>query len=175
MRRTTDDPSTPLDGDDAIAKVRELLPKFRCAMMVTHDEHAAVHVRPVGLQGNVATFGGVLWFFTDQRSRKVEESSGGVAVSLVCQNDAESAYLHLVGRITLERDLSTMRELFTPVEQVWFPDGLDDPNITLMKFEAEGGAYWDRPGGSLTLLAAFAKAVVTGVQATGSVHGDLRL
>ena len=131
-------------------------------MMVDPHLDRRVHVRPLALQGDLSTFGGVLWFFTDERSRKVQESAGGVPVSIICQSDQESAYLHLTGVATVVRDLPKMRELYSPILKTWFPDGLDDPHLTLIKFEANGGSYWDSPGGMLQSLAAFGVAIVTG-------------
>jgi general stress protein 26 len=96
-------------------------------------------------------------------------------VSIICQSDQESAYLHLTGVATVVRDLSKMRELYSPTLKTWFPDGLDDPHLTLIKFEAHGGAYWDSPGGRLQSLASFAVAIVTGVPSKGGEAGELQL
>jgi general stress protein 26 len=164
-----------LAGDAAIEKVRALLPRFRSAMMVTHVSTGDIHVRPLGLQGDLATFGGVLWFFVDDRSRKVHESANHAPVSLICQNDDKSTYLHLTGTATIVRDLPKMRELYSPILLTWFPEGLDDPHLTLLKFEATGGSYWDSPGGMLQVAAAFATSVVTGTPGKGGEAGDLRL
>ena len=169
------DKKDQLSGDDAIEKVRALLPQFRSAMMLTHGPKGEVHVRPLGLQGDLSTFGGVLWFFTDERSRKVQESAGGVPVSIICQSDENSAYLHLTGTATIVRDMPKMRELYSPIIKTWFPEGLDDPHLTLIRFEASGGSYWDSPGGMLHVAASFAKSLATGVPGKGGEAGDLHL
>ena len=169
------DSKDQLSGEAAIAKVRALLPQFKSAMMVTHGSNGDVHVRPLALQGDLAAFGGVLWFFTDERSRKVQESGGGVPVSIICQSDQQSAYLHLTGEATVVRDLPKMRELYSPILKTWFPDGLEDPYLTLIKFEAYGGAYWDSPGGTLQGLVAFGASLVTGVPHKGGEAGELHL
>jgi general stress protein 26 len=169
------DSKDQLSGDAAIEKVRALLPQFQSAMMVTHDPNGEVHVRPLALQGDLTRFGGVLWFFTDERSRKVQESAGDVPVSIVCQSDQKSAYLHLTGVATTVRDLPKMRELYSPILRTWFPEGLEDPYLTLIKFEANGGAYWDSPGGMVQTLAAFGASVVTGVAHKAGEAGELHL
>jgi general stress protein 26 len=133
-----------------------------------------IHVRPLALQGDLSTFGGVLWFFVDERSRKVQESAAGAPVSLICQSDEQSSYLHLTGRATVVHDLPKMRELYSPILKTWFPEGLDDPHLALIKFEANGGAYWDSPGGMLQVAAAFATSVVTGTPSKGGEAGEFR-
>lgn len=84
------DDETLLTGDEAIDKVRQLLPRFRSAMMITQGSDGQVHGRPMGLQGDVSVFGGTLWFFVDDRSRKVQESMNGRPVSFVFQNDDQN-------------------------------------------------------------------------------------
>jgi general stress protein 26 len=170
------DSKNELSGDAAINKVRGLLPHFKSAMMITHASNGdLLHVRPLALQGDPSTFGGVLWFFTDERSRKVQEAAGWEPVSIVCQNDQKSVYLHLAGVATVVRDRAKMRELYSPVLKTWFPDGLEDPHLTLIKFEANSGAYWDSPGGMLQSLAAFGVSMVTGRATKAGESGDLHL
>src|SRR5579862_2903875 len=136
-----------LSGDAAVEKVRELLPRFQTAMMITHTSDGAIHMRPLALQGDVSTFGGTLWFFTDRRSRKVQESENGAPVSIVCQSDEGRAYLHLVGTAMVVQDKQKMRELYSPVLRAWFPQGLEDEDLTLLRFDAASGTYWKVDGG----------------------------
>ena len=166
----------PLEGDDAIAKVRALLQHFRSAMFVTNQVQArALRVRPMGLQGDGASFGGTLWFFADDRSSKMDEIASDPATAVLMQNDEQNAYLHLAGRASRVTDRARMRELFTPLVKIWFPDGPDDPHLTLIRFDAESGSYWDSPGGMLRLLGSFTKAMVTGAPGKGGNTGTLSL
>jgi general stress protein 26 len=176
MSTTSAAPPPPLTGDSAIEKVRALLPAFRSAMLITHPiEGTDPHARPMGLVGDPTTFGGALWFFSDDRSRKVEEIARRPRASLVLQSDDASRYLHFVGHAAVVEDRVRMRELYTPLLRTWFPDGLDDPHLTLIRFDAERAEFWDSPGGMLQVLAAFTKAVVTGRPGQGGEIGTLEL
>ena len=44
------------------------------------------------------------------------------------------------------RDRALIERLWKPAWKVWFPQGRDDPSITLLKFDAEQGEYWDDSG-----------------------------
>lgn len=68
-----------------------------------------------------------------------------------------------------------MKDLFTPLLKTWFPKGLDDPRMTLIRFEADHGDFWDSPGGMLQVLGAFTKAVLTGQRGQGGEMGEVRL
>lgn len=162
-----------LSGQAAVDKLRELLPSFRGCMYITADG-SAMHARPMALQGDLSTFGGTLWFFADVTSRKVHESEGR-QVTLTFQDDDKHAYVQLTGTAAVVRDMAKMRELYSPFVKTYFPDGLEDPNLVLLRFEATHGSFWDTPGGMVRMLGAFAKAAITGVPGKGGESGNLTL
>jgi general stress protein 26 len=165
-----------LVGDEAIAKIRHLLPSFRAALFVTGlSRRTHPHSRPLALQGDPSVFGGTLWFFADMRSPKIHELSADPTVSLFFQNDADSCYMQLDGSAAVVADRSKMRELYTPILKTWFPEGLDDANLTLIRFDAISGAYWESPGGILQAMTAFATSVVTGSPGKSGRSGTLSL
>ena len=164
-----------LTGDEALNKIRELLKYFRSAMLTTVTADGTISTRPMGVQGDADQFEGTLWFFADDRSPKAQLVKSGAHTSVVMQSDDKSAYLHLTGRASVGRDLPKMKELYTPFLKTWFPDGVDDPNLTLIRFDADKADYWVSPGGSLQVLGAFAKAVITGEPAAGGHAGTANL
>ena len=96
-------------------------------------------------------------------------------MSIICQSDRDSAYLHLIGEASIVRDLPKMRELYSPTLKTWFPEGLEDPYLTLIKFEAYSGAYWDSPGGALQALVAFGASLITKKAHKAGESGELHL
>lgn len=164
----------PLQGEKAFAKVRELLAHFPIAFMVTSSA-GTVHARPIGVVGDHAAFDGTLWFITDRRSRKVGEITGGSGISLIFQNDERGAYLHLCGRATVVEDRERLEELYTPVQRAWFPDGLDDPHMTLIRFDASRGHFWDGHQSRVRMALAFVTAMVTGEPGRSGNAGTVTL
>jgi general stress protein 26 len=158
-----------LTGDQALKKVWELL---KSTMMVTQNG-GHVNSRPMGLQSDADYFAGELWFITDRMSQKVDEIGGDSPVPLVLQDDGDSAYMQLNGRAKAVEDRGKLRQLYSPVLKTWFPEGLDDPRMTLLRFEAEEGKFWDSPDGMLQVVAAFTKAVVTCKPARGGEMGEV--
>jgi general stress protein 26 len=163
-----------LAGDEATAQVRSLLGYYRSAMLTT-VLGTTVHTRPMGVQGKPENFNGSLWFFTDDRSRKVQEINAGAAVSLIFQSDEADSYLHLFGTATFDNDRTRMKEFYNPLIKAWFPEGLDDPHLTLVRFDVERGDYWTSSAGMLQVLAAFTKSVVTGKPGGGGEMGDMTI
>src|SRR3954470_6551 len=163
-----------LTGDQAVAKVRKLLPSFKAALFVTGvASGTGLHSRPLALQGDPSVFGGTLWFFADDRSPKVYELAVNTAVTLFMQNDSATHYLQLDGTASLSKDISKMRELYTPMLKTWFPGGLEDPHLTLIRFDAATGAFWESPGGAWQVAAAFATSLITGKPGKSGTAGTL--
>jgi len=164
-----------LTGESATAKVRELLSRFRAGMFVTRASDGGIHVRPLGLQDDGSAFDGTLWFFVDDRSRKVRDLADNAQASVMCQSDESGCYLHLRGRATVVRDRAKMQALYSMRLRTWFPGGVDDPHMTLVRFDAADGEFWDSPGGVLQAVGAFTKALVTGAPGRSGRAGAIDL
>ncbi|BDC48166.1 general stress protein [Bryobacterales bacterium F-183] len=166
-----------LQGQEALDKVRSLLKEFRSTMLITKALGADrdIHSRPMGVQGDPDKFVGTLWFFTDRNCQKVREIQANPAVSLVFQSDSDNAYMHLYGTAQQVDDAAKMKELYTPLLKTWFPEGLDDPRLTLLRVNVDRGNFWDSPGGMLQVLGAFTKAIITGQRGQGGEMGEVRL
>ena len=163
-----------LSGAEALAKVRELLMEFPIAFMVTVNA-GDVTARPIGIVGDHAAFDGTLWFITDKRSRKVRAIESGAITTLLFQNDKDGDYLQLAGRASVVDDRSRLEKLYTTLQRTWFPKGLDDPDITLVQFDAAEGNYWDSHDSYLRLAIAFAKSMVTGTPGKSGNAGIAKL
>ena len=169
------DQKEQLTGEEALNKIRELLKHFRSAMLTTVTAVGVISTRPMGVQGDPDQFDGTLWFFTDDRSPKAQLVKTGAHTALVLQNDDKSTYLHMTGRASVERNMTKMQEFYTPLLKTWFPDGLEDPNLALIRFDADKVDYWESPGGMLQVLGAFTKAVVTGEPGVSGTVGTANL
>jgi general stress protein 26 len=168
------DEKDDLSGEDALTKIRELLEHLPITFMVTvHGPEIAA--RPIGIVGDHGAFDGSLWFITDRRSRKVEAIQSGATTALLFQNDRDGTYLHLTGHATVVENPQKLRELYTPVQRTWFPDGVEDPHITLLRFDATTANYWDGHASMLRLAAAFAKSVLTGAPGTSGNAGTANI
>src|SRR5687768_2836553 len=169
------DPKESLTGADALGKLRELLADCPIATMVTVEPNGAITARPIGVVGDHAAFDGCLWFITDRRSRKGQAINSGATTFLMFEDNGNGAYLRLTGRASVIEDRGRLEELYTPVQRTWFPQGLKDPHITLVRFDADQGEFWDQHNGMLRLLAAFTKAIVTGSPGSSGNTGTATL
>lgn len=146
--------------NDATARLGELLQGIRVAMLTSVGPDGELHSRPMATLD--LDFEGELWFFTDARSHKVGEVEDTHAVNLayVCHDDHR--FISVSGTADLVRDRERAENYWRPTFKAWFPEGLDDPNLALLRVRVDKAQYWDAPNGKLVHLVGFVKALATG-------------
>ncbi len=131
--------------DEKLQKIRDLIKGIDFCMLTTIDENGDLHSRPMSVNGEVE-FDGDLWFFTYGESHKVHEVEGDQRVNASFAQPKGQTYVSLSGKAELVRDPAKIKELWIPSLKAWFPDGVDTPDIALLKVTAEKAEYWDSPG-----------------------------
>lgn len=148
-----------------VQKLGELIKGIGIAMLTTADDEGRLHSRPMANQNR--DFDGTLWFFTNAQSAKVDELERDHQVNLSYADTGDQRYISVSGRATMVRDKQKMEELWSLPLKAWFPKGLEDPNIALLRVEVEKAEYWDSPSSAVVQLIGFAKALATGKRYEG--------
>lgn len=143
-----------------VEKIRDLIKDISFAMLTTVDEDGSLRSRP--MQTQEAEFDGEVWFFTSASSPKVGEVQGDQRVNVSYADPDDNRYVSLSGTATLVRDPAKLKELWKPVLKAWFPKGLEDPDLALLRVKVEKAEYWDSPSSKMVQLAGFLKALATG-------------
>jgi general stress protein 26 len=118
---------------------------------------------------------GELWFFTSDNTHKVDEIEADNRVNAAYSQPDDNVYVSVAGRGSIVKDREKIEELWNPILKAWFPDGLDDPTLSLLKISIEEAEYWDSPNSKIVQLVGFVKALVTGKSADGGDHGKVSL
>ena len=140
--------------------------------MLTTVAEGKLHSRPMSTQE--LDENGDLWFFTNDDSRKIEEVGGDNRVNAAYSDPDKNTYVSVFGTAKVVKDRAKMEELWNPIHKAWFPEGLDDPHICLLKVSVEEAEYWDAPSSKFVQVAGFVKAPVTGTEADYGDHGTIR-
>lgn len=143
-----------------IDRLGELIHDIDFAMLTTMDADGSLHSRPMSTQK--AKFDGDLWFFTDINSAKVYEVDRQQHVNVSYADPSKQKYVSVSGVAQIVRDQAKAKELWNPIYKAWFPDGLEDPNLALMRVEVHKAEYWDSPSSKVVQLVGFVKAIATG-------------
>lgn len=103
-----------------------------------------------------------IWFFTKDDTPKVDELQNNTQVNLSYADPDDSLYVSVSGRASVIKDKAKAAELWNPALKAWFPQGLEDPHLVLIKVEADMAEYWDSPSNRMVQLFGMVKAAITG-------------
>lgn len=120
----------------------DLLKDFDTAMMITQGAQTQMHARPMAIAELKPDADA--YFATSLDSPKVAEIANNAHVTLTFQSHKQFAALY--GSVEIVKDRAQIDRLWKEAWKVWFPNGKDDPNLTLLRFNAENGEYWDNAG-----------------------------
>ncbi len=145
---------------EACAKLTDLLRDVSVAMLTTTAEDGSLRSRPMGIPKY--EFEGELWFFTAIDAPKTDELAEDERVNVSLAEPKHERYVSISGRARIVRDPAKAKELWSPLLKAWFPGGLDDPRLALLRIAVDHAEYWDAKGSKMLVFASLVKAAVTG-------------
>lgn len=148
---------------DGLARLKELIDGIRIGLLTTVDLNGALHTRPV--QTLRCDLDGTLWFFTDHESPKAHELAHDMRVSVAYSEPAKGIYVAVAGQARILRDKALAAQLWTLDQRAWYPQGVEDEHLSILRVTTERAEYWEAPGKASYLLAAV-KAMATGKPVT---------
>lgn len=157
---------------EAIDKLRDLIQDIDTAMLTTIDG-GVLRSRPMATQQT--EFDGDLWFFTSVQTHKVDEIMEDNRVNVSYAAPDDDTYVSVSGRAEFSTDEDKMAELWDPLQKAWFPEGLDDPNLLLLKVSVEQAEYWESSSNTFEQIKGFLKAVATGEASDGGTNEKIDL
>lgn len=134
--------ATSTDRSQEIQKLHELIKDIDYGMFTTVDDDGSLHSYPMSKSGEINSEA-TLWFFTYAASHKVTEVEHHEQVNVSFSSPEQQRYVSISGTSELVKDRNKMRELWKPELQTWFPKGLDEPDISLLKVNISQVNYWD--------------------------------
>jgi general stress protein 26 len=148
------------DRSERLEAIWALIKQAHSALLVTVSRDGSLDSRPMGcIQGE---FDGKIWFFTFVNSAKMEEIAGNDRVLISYADPSRYEYVSLTGRAQVSSDKQRRTELWSEGFRVWFPGGLDDPELALISVEVEEAKYWTNAASVVTYGWAYMKARLFG-------------
>lgn len=155
-----------------LAKLKSFINNGDIAILCTIEEDQ-IHSRPMATsdideEGNI-------WFFTNEYSPKVYEIESNTNVTLCYTDHANSTYVCINGKATLIQDTEKMKELFNSMVKAFFPEGLSDPRLALIKVTPKHAEYWDSHSNSMVRFMGILGSALTGDKYIKGEHGEIDL
>jgi general stress protein 26 len=135
-----------------------------CAGAVTNG---LMDVRP--MRGRFEDHPDAIWFIVPRGSIGDLELAGQEQL-LTFSSGGDGEYVALVGKMSAVPDRAKLKSLWDAHADVEFPQGAEDPNATLMKFEPRTAQFWTH-GGFLGFVVNFLEAKFTGEPKKIGEHG----
>jgi general stress protein 26 len=151
-----------------------LIKDIKVGMLTTiTDSDGHLRSRPMATQE--VEFDGDLWFMTSIDSPKSHEVEKDHHVNVSYVDTSNSRYVSVSGTARMLQDRTKIKELWSPLYKAFFPKGLDDPSIALVRVQVESAEYWDGPSSTIVQVVGFVKALTTGERYEGTEHEKISL
>lgn len=159
------------DAPEKVTKLADLARDIKIAMLTTVDADGNFNSRPMAQQEIEGD--GDLWFFAETDSSAVAHVTGNPHVGVTLSSS--DTWISIHGTAQVVNDPAKLKQLWNAGVDAWLPEGPDDPNVRLIKVNAEGAEYWDTPGGKVASVMSFVKSRVTGQPYEGGENETVNL
>jgi general stress protein 26 len=162
-----------LFGDAAREKLKELAESADMCMFATNLTSHPLTARPMSTrkvdeEGNI-------WFFSRSTSNKNAEIKNDNRVQLFYSNPGSAEFLNVSGKASILIDPVKAKELWSAWAKTWFPDGVNDPELTLIKVDPQEVYYWDTKHNKMVSLLKIAAGALTGKEMDDGVEGKIKV
>lgn len=146
--------------EQEVTKIKQLIDEVGICMLVTTHDSGKLSSRPMATiqvddDGNV-------WFFTNEYSETIHEASQNNSVSLIYSHPGKNTYAHINGFTTIVLDKAKIKELWNPSLKIWFPEGVEDPKLCLLKVIVKEIHFWNSSSNKMVTFFNMVKAIATG-------------
>ena len=110
-------------------------------MMLGLDGVEDGHVRPMAAQCE----GGKspIWFFAAKDSAFVQSLGTNHRAIATFSSKGHDLFASLKGNLTVDNDRAAIDRLWNKEVAAWYPGGKEDPNMALIRFDAETAEIWE--------------------------------
>lgn len=152
-----------LVSTEAVEKIKELATGADICMFTTSLSKLPLTSRPMSTVD--VDEEGTIWFISMKSSEKNAEiaADGRVQLFYASRNNAE--YLSVFGEASVVIDKELFKEKWVPEAKAWMEDGVDDPEMSLIKVKPVDSYYWDTKHNKIVALVKMATAIITGKKA----------
>ena len=130
----------------SLEDISERMAGIDIAILSTLTENGQIANRPMSNNGDV-NYDGTSYYFTFEQARTVADIQANPKVALGFTSAggifSDAIYVAVEGKAELIRDKATFKAHWTSDLDRWFVNGVDTPNIVLIKVKATRITYWD--------------------------------
>lgn len=86
---------------------------------------------------------GSCWFFASRSSGKLKDLAVNNKIQIVFADPSTGDYMEVHGEGVVICDEKEITDKWSPLVNKWFPNGIKDPEVCLVRIEVTSVFYWD--------------------------------
>jgi general stress protein 26 len=161
-----------MKNEKNIEILKNMIEDVRICMLTTLSDKDEFSSRPMATAK--VEDDGSIWFFSNEYSLKSKEISKNNQVTLGYSNPSNNTYLYVNGKAALVEDQARKEAYFSPAVKAWFPEGVDDPRLILIKVDPTVAEYWDSSSSKMVIAFNMLKAIVSGDEYDEGKHEKIK-
>jgi general stress protein 26 len=150
----TTEPSTP---DQARERLWDEIKKIRYGMLGLVG--SLEHYQPMSAFCEPDT--NDIWFFTRTDTELAKHCNSGARAMFIVQSKDQAFHACVGGELQQQHDGARIQLYWNPIVAAWYPDGKDDPLLTMLKFRARDAQVWLSETNPVKFFWEIAKANIT--------------
>lgn len=117
------------------------------------------HFNPMACYPDKAT--GDIWFFTKKGTDLVKDAGLGEHAMFIVTSKDQEFQACIGGELREQYDRAKLEQFWNPHIAAWYPDGKDDPELTMLRFDPHDADVWISRAGPVKYAFEVAKANAT--------------
>jgi len=138
-----------------------LIKDIRFAMFTTRHGDGHLHSRPMTTQNSQLDEDANLWFFMSRGSDSIRDITSDPVVNVSYAAPDDDSYVSVSGTAAIVDDMAKKQRLWSKFAEAWFPQGVNDPDLALVRVRITHANYWDVKASKLVQLYHMARAAIT--------------
>lgn len=149
--------SKDLSQDDVQDRLFDAVDDTRTGMLGLSDSRS--HFKPMTAFLERETR--QIWVFSSKDDDLVRETADGRHAMFTFHAEKKGVWACLGGELSETIDRERLEKYWNPFVAAWYPEGKDDPNLTMLRFDLHDAAVWVEHKGPVNFVWETAKANLT--------------
>ena len=150
-----------MSKQDNIDKVQAIVKDVKFAMMSTVNNKGDIHAWPM-TTSETSIGAKEIWFIGDKTSDVYKDIQENAKIGLAYATQDSKNYVSVSANAELPTDRAKLEELWSPVYDAFFEQGIDDENVQLIKVVPHGIECWISGSSTINIFKMVAAALQEG-------------
>ena len=129
----------------AIPAVAALINDIDICLLTTHGDGGALDTRPMSNNGLVE-WDGQCWFFAPRHGALVRQVQADPQAIAGYRAAEGFTFVSVSGTVAVDTDTRLKERFWMSELERWFPGGPSDPDVVLLRLDAERARWWSADG-----------------------------